>query len=411
VQHASAGQRTAVALTGQEIEREALARGQALVVGEAWGASTVMTARVRVLADSAWALERGQRVRVHLGTAERIARLVLLETDALLPGEEGWAQLRLEAPAIARARERFVIRAYSPLATLGGGVVAEPMAGKRTRLGAEDGRWLAAVLEGDVGEAVAARAALSGWPGEATERLAVTTGFSPDLISATVGGWSSVGAEPVGGEAERPYVLPGALISPAVAADAGRRLLAFVDAFHAANPLRLGPDVESLRQSFPSHAHSALADGLLGALVARGQLTLRDGVVARPDFQARPSAGQEKLLGSLAEAFRAAALSPPALTELPAQLRDSADLWPLLKMLEADGRLTRIDTELFIWSEALAEASQAVRRLLGGRSGLGPADFKDAVPVTRKHLLPILLHFDQVGVTSRRGNTRDVPAQ
>jgi selenocysteine-specific elongation factor len=304
-----------------------------------------------------------------------------------------------------------VIRSYSPLDTLGGGVVAEPIAGKRTRLSADEGGWLAAVLDGDVEEAVAARAALSGWPGEATERLAVTTGFPPDLIAATVAGWGNAGTRPNDDGGARPYVLPDALISPAVAADGSRRLLAFVDAFHAANPLRLGPDVESLRQSLPSHAHSALADNLLSALVAQGRLTLRDGVVARPDFQARPSAGQEKLLASLVEAFRTAALSPPALAELPSQLRDSPDLWPLLKILEADGRLTRIDTELFIWSEALADAGEAVRRLLGGRSGLGPADFKDAVPVTRKHLLPILAHFDQVGVTSRRGNTRDVPAQ
>jgi hypothetical protein len=184
-----------------------------------------------------------------------------------------------------------------------------------------------------------------------------------------------------------------------------------VDAFHSEHPLRLGADIESLRQSLPVHTHPALADALLAERVAEGRLTLRDGVVARPDFRATPTAGQQKMLGSLADAYRAAALSPPALTELPIPLRDSPDLWPLLRILEADGHLTRIDTELFIWSEALAEAGRVVRKMLGGRSGLGPADFKDAVPVTRKHLLPILLHFDQVGVTSRRGNVRDVPGQ
>jgi hypothetical protein len=183
-----------------------------------------------------------------------------------------------------------------------------------------------------------------------------------------------------------------------------------VDAFHSANPLRAGPDVESLRQSLPAHAHPALADALLNALVTEGRLSLQDGVVSRPDFRPTPTAAQQKQLGSLLEAYRRAALSPPSLSELPPALRDSPDLWPLLRILQAEGRLTHLDTELFIWSEALDEAGQVVRRTLGGRSGLGPADFKDAVPVTRKHLLPILLHFDQVGVTTRRGNVRDVPA-
>jgi selenocysteine-specific elongation factor len=408
VQEARGGQRTAVALTGQQIEREDLARGQVLVSVEAWSASSVMTVRVRVLPDAEWVLERGQRVRVHLGTAERIARLVLLEADALLPGEIGWAQLRLEAPAVARAREPFVLRAYSPVTTLGGGLVAEPAAPKRTRLADDEVDALNALLEGGVDEAVAARTHLTGWSGEAVASLPVTTGLAPADLAAATAKVPSVEETAGSGSTAGICRLADAVISGAVVTEGCRRLLDAVDAFHADQPLRLGVDVETLRHSLPGHAHPALANALLSGLVSSGRLAIRESVVSRADFRATLSTAQAKLLGALVEAYRSASLSPPTLAELPAPLRDAPDLWPLLRILEADGRLTRLEDELFIWSEALADAGAQVKRALGGKSGLGPADFKDAVPVTRKHLLPILAHFDQVGITTRRGNVRDV---
>jgi hypothetical protein len=205
-------------------------------------------------------------------------------------------------------------------------------------------------------------------------------------------------------------VLSEALFSPRVVAEGVRRLEAAVSGFHTSEPLRPGIDVEALRQALPPEAHPALADALIARLVGQGRLVVRQGIVARPDFQVRLSDAQQGLLAGLTDVYRSAGLAPPALAELPAGLRDSPHLWPLLRILEVDGRLVRLEGDLFVWGEALEAASGQVRRQLAGRSGLGPADFKDVVPVTRKHLLPILAHFDQVGVTLRRGNVRDVPS-
>jgi selenocysteine-specific elongation factor len=199
------------------------------------------------------------------------------------------------------------------------------------------------------------------------------------------------------------------IVSGSVAVEANRRLLDAVDAFHRAESLRPGVPVEALRHALPRNANVALADGTLQGLVAGGRLTLLDGLVARVGFAPVLTPQQAATLEGLSEFYRSAGLAPPAVSGLPDPFGTHPDLWPLLLKLEADGRLTRVDPELFFWSEALKGAIENVRSVLAGRSDLGPSDFRDALPVTRKHLMPILARLDQTGVTIRRGNLRDVP--
>ena len=104
VEEARLGERTAVALAGAGTDRQTLARGQAVISGPGWAPASMLTARLRVLQGAGWRIARGQRVRVHLGTAEVMARCAVLEAEALEPGDEGWVQLRLEEPVPARAR-------------------------------------------------------------------------------------------------------------------------------------------------------------------------------------------------------------------------------------------------------------------------------------------------------------------
>ena len=134
VEHAGAGERTAVAITGGEIDLDTAERGQVLVADGAWGATGMLTVKLRVVHGTGWTVKHGQRVRVHLGTTEVMARVVTLEGGEVPPGEERWAQLRLERPLLARTRDRFVIRSYSPVTTIGGGVVVEALPPKRKKL-------------------------------------------------------------------------------------------------------------------------------------------------------------------------------------------------------------------------------------------------------------------------------------
>ena len=164
------------------------------------------------------------------------------------------------------------------------------------------------------------------------------------------------------------------------------------------------------REALPRGAGPELADALLARLAEEGELEVERELVRAPGFEPSLTAEQEDVRSGLAGQFRAAGLSPPAIHELPAALRDHPDLWPILKLLEQAGDIVALNDDFFADAEAFRRGARDVRARLGGRSGLGPADFREVLPLTRRHLLPLLACFDRLGVTVRRGRERDVPA-
>ena len=396
VENARAGERTAVALAGGRLGREAVGRGQVVVGRDPWVAADRLTARIELLPDTAWRLERGQRVRVHLGTAEVMARVFLLDCAEMEAEASAWAQLRLEAPMVARARDHVVLRSYSPMTTIGGGIVAEPSPPPRTRLRGREGELLEAVLGPDPRLRLRAVLNLAGWDGVPEAELPVRTGDPP-------------GPLPPGGDGE-PFATARALYAGAVAREGRRLLRRQVARHHRAAPLRPGLPLAEARKALPRGAGPELADALLARLAEEGELELRRELVREPGFELSLTAEQERVRSGLADQYRAAGLSPPSIRDLPAALRDHPDLWPILKLLEQAGGVVALSDDFFADVDAVAKGARAVRTTLGGRSGLGPADFREVLPVTRRHLLPLLAHFDRLGITVRRGGGRDVPA-
>ena len=395
VKTARAGERTAVALAGGRVGKETVGRGQVVVGDDPWVATERVTARIELLADTAWRIERGQRVRVHLGTAEVMARVFLLDCDEIVAGESAWAQLRLEAPLVARGRDHVVLRSYSPMTTIGGGIVAEPSPPPRTQLRGREGERLEAILGPDPDVRRGAVLDLAGWAGVPAAELPVRTGDPPEARPGTGGGG-------VLGTSRALY--SGAL------AEEGRRLLQNqVARYHRAEPLRPGMPLAEARKALPREAGAELADALLGQLAEEGQLEVSRDLVREPDFKPTLTPEQEDMRSALAAQYRSAGLSPPAIHELSPALRDHRDLWPILKLLEEAGSIVALNDDFFASADAVSQAARDVQSRLTGRSGLGPADFREVLPVTRRHLLPLLACFDRLGVTVRRDRGRDVP--
>jgi selenocysteine-specific elongation factor len=400
VEAAEARDRTAVALAGEGADRDVVSRGATLLADSAWEASWMLTARVRLLEYPGWSLEHNQRLHVHLGTAEVLARGALLESSKLGPGESGWIQLRLEEPLVARAGDRFVVRAYSPVTTIGGGIVAEVQPPKRKRLDADVRGSLARILDGGAEEAIAAYLDLVGWAGADLGALSIHTGLAPAHVTATLPDVEASGALRTGRRA----------FASSIREKAEQRVLERADREHARDTLSEAVPLPPLRAALPSWAPSELAQAVIDKLVAEGHLEWVEGGVRRPGHRAELTGDQVAASQALERVFAESGLAPPSIDELPDELRTRPDVRSLLRRLESLGVVRQVADGLYVDSAELERARQRVRERLGGRRDLGPADFREALPVTRKHLIPLLNYLDGEGTTRRGDGGREVPA-
>ncbi|NIP59867.1 MAG: hypothetical protein GWM92_16225 [Gemmatimonadetes bacterium] len=360
----------------------------------------MLTTRLRCLVGTGWTVSHGQRVRVHLGTAEVLARVAALEREEIPPGGEAWVQLRLEAPLVARSGDRFVVRSYSPVTTIAGGRVAEPLPRKRSALGGGESALLDRLLRGGPEDRLRAALDLAGWSGADAPELPIRAGLSPSAVGHALSALRESG-DAAGGSV---------IFGSAPVEEGRRRLAEAVSAFHGAEPLRPGLPLERLRQSLPGErARDHLAQPLIDALGESGELEVEGDVARRPGFTPRPDEEQARVRDRLVSLYREAGLSPPGLRDLPDELAAREDLSALLDLLLEEGHVVRLDEEFLAWRETVDQAARDVERVFGGRGGLGPADFREVLPVSRKHLIPLLNHLDTRGVTVRTGEGREVP--
>jgi len=394
-----AGDRVAVALTGGAVDRESILRGATLVDSPEWEASWMLTTRIEMLPGSSWSLEHNQRVHVHHGTAEVLARCALLEEAPLGPGDSGWVQLRLEHPLVARAGDRLVIRAYSPVTTIGGGEIAEPIPRKRNRLSAAERDALQRLLSTEPSERVTSVLELEGWSGCRTGQIPVLTGISAGEVPPLLDELTEHGG----------LVATERAFAPHIRGQAEEAVLSAVERAHREDALRPSVPLAVIRDALPRWAPAELGEAVISALVETGRLETVEGEVRGPGFEPSMTPDQERASAELYRLLTAEGLASPFVDELPPELTGRDDFWSIVRHLEKSGRIRTVADGYYVGVEVLEAAVARVRELLGGQTGLGPGDFREALPLTRKHLIPLLTYLDGQGTTTRLDDGRDVP--
>jgi len=380
------GRRTALALVG--VDKSELARGHVAVTGCGWRATTLIDVAVELLPTARKPLASRTRVRVHLGTAEVLARAV--QTAAIAPGQRGVARLVLETPVVARSGDRFVLRSFSPVTTIGGGVVLDPFAPPRTRL-----RRRRVAAEQSPAARLGVLAAEAGLTGLAADSLAVRLGVSPARVTAVI-------AE------ARDTVLTSAetvVDRQAVLAEA-TRLAEVVRRYHEEHPLDPGMSLQALRAAVGTPAPpSAVTDAVLELAVKSGKLEVAGSVARqprwRPALDARATDASEKLARRLADAR----WQVPTVAELEREF-PGFPVRALLSHFARTGTVEPIDAERYAAKGALAEFRAALEAALAELGSATPAELRDRFGLTRKYLIPLLEWADRRGVTRRAGDAR-----
>lgn len=393
---AGAGQRAALGLVG--IERARIRRGDVLVAAPDWEAASILTVQLDLLRSAPAPLRHRSRIRFHLGTTAVLARLALPGQSELEPGATCWAQLRLEAPVVARGGDRFVIRSYSPVTTIGGGIIVEPLASRRKRVSPEQATAFAAIASGSVTEGLLALATAAGWHGTPVSRLPIESRFSPGEVARAIEESTGSGLVRAGDR----------IFAATIAATARATFLHTVDDYHRRHPLRRGIEREELRRALPPATAPALGEWVLAQLEAERRIVAEGPHIKRAGFEYVLGPEEQRAADLIRQILDDAGLTPPPISTLPAAVRDLPELRQLLRILETEGQVVALTPELFLSRASRDHAIAETRRLLAGRGPLTATDFREAIPVSRKYLIPILEHLDLIGVTHRRGDQRIV---
>ncbi|HKJ00128.1 MAG TPA: selenocysteine-specific translation elongation factor [bacterium] len=389
-----AGQRAAINLAG--VTKDEIQRGDQLAEPDSLLTSFLLNAELKLLADAPRELTQRTRIRLHLGTQEVIGRLVLLEEERFKPGQTQLVQLRLEREVSSRFGDRFIIRNYSPIFTLGGGRVIDPAPYKSRRLRGDLAQRLR-VLAGDDPEALVEQVVyLQGNRGVRAREGFIRAGLSEKQFGRIIDKLSSRGAIYCVDPAERKY------LHVSTVERIGGFMQRVLAAHHKAHPEREGMSRVELGGKLAVLFNDKEVGQLLQRLVKAGTIA-QEGPLYRMSGHEKSLTGQqEERLARLVEAVRAGGVMPPRRTALfEAADVDEKTGVQLAKLGTHNGQLVRVKDDLYYTPDTLAEIERQLRDYLAQHSQITVIDFKDLTGVTRKHAVDLLEHFDAVRVTIR----------
>jgi selenocysteine-specific elongation factor len=377
---AEPGMRVALGLAG--VAREDIDRGNTIVAADAaWEAALSFDVMLTLLPDAPRALIPRTRVRVHLGTSEIIARVFPLRSR-IEPGATGPARLALESPGVARGGDPFVIRSFSPVITVGGGRVVDPIPPRRKAFWPEGlnderlDRRLVALVERRP-------------HGAAADQLPILLGASPAQVNDLIANSDRFV------RAQDHWVLREVIDTVSQAA------VSRVEQFHRSRPQERGIPLAELKQSLRTTPW--ISTTVLTALERSGKLHSHDGQVSLPGYRPRVSGGSDqvnRLVSTIAEA----GLSPPSTAELSATFQMN-DLPAALRMAVAEGLLVAVERDRH-YAPAAVEQFVAALVDIGQTSPISPAQVRDRLGISRKFLIPLLEWADARGITIRQGDGR-----
>jgi selenocysteine-specific elongation factor len=385
-----AGSRAAANLAG--VETADVARGDVLATPGTLAATSMLDVELRLLAD-ARPLADGARARVHLASAEALARVRLLEAGVLAPGQSALAQLRLERPVAAGRGDRLVLRSPSPALTIGGAIVLDPLPPRRrARDRAAVERLRAASGDAGAAMALASEAGAAGLP---ADRLAAR--LTVPLASLLARLAASPGLVVLG--------QPAVVVAEDALVAIGARVLEVLESYHRKEPLRATMPREALRERVGPAAAAAF-ERVLSDLAAAGRIVAQREGAALAGHAVRLDSGEEAARRRLVDAATAAGLAGIEVRAFAAEGAEGGVLERVARVLVAEKVLARVGERGLVARAALDALVLALRERFASGSRLEVGAVKDLTGLTRKHAIPLLEYLDRERITRRAGAHR-----
>jgi selenocysteine-specific elongation factor len=388
---AKAGQRVAVNLSG--VEKSDIARGHVLTSSKGFFPSYRLDARLFLLTHVNKALKHRARVRLYLGTAEVLGRVCLLDREELCPGDTAYIQMELEERVVALKGDRFIIRSYSPVLTIGGGTVIDPVPLKHKRRRPEVLQMLELKDHGTPEEIIMFYL---------TKQAALLTLEELSAPKEIIFALTAAGKIKVITGDNQEYFVASAVYHSWV-----EKIKAHLLPYHQQYPLREGCPREDLRARFFSSLSPRLFQFLLRTMAQENIIKLSGQVVALADFVPQLAGEQQKIARQIEKIYQKRSCQPPGWPELVKQMGiDESQAQEVREFLFRQGTLIKITEELYFHAAVFDQIKKLIKNYLQEKKEISIGEARDLLNTSRKYVLPLFEYLDREHLTLRVGDKR-----
>lgn len=400
VQEVLPGQRTAVNLQG--MERALVQRGHVVATPGSLAATHMIDVHIELLPSCPRPLKHRAKIRFHTGTAEHIATVVLLDRVELAAGERAFAQIRLNQPVAALRGDRFVVRSYSPVQTIGGGTILHPLPRKhKGQDKREAARTLGTLLTSDESEIVLWHVRDSGWAGVSQDELSIRANVSAKSLEGILPGFISRKKIILYDKENR------RLLEAGVLEEIKQSILDTLADYHRRFPLKTGMPKEELSAQLAKPVDVKLYNYVLRRLTEQDLVVQEMEWVRLASHKIDLTGEEQAIRQKIEKAFLEAGLQPPFLKEITDRLPGTPRRHQeVLEWMVSQSILVKAKEDLYFHVTPLVELQQRLVSYLKEHGEISTPQFKDMTQASRKYTIPLLEYFDTQKVTIRIGDVR-----
>ena len=403
VDSAESGMRTAINMQG--LEKAVIQRGDILASPDALKPSYMLDVTLHYLRSCKKPLKNRARIRFHTGTSEILGVLILLENDELAQGEDTVAQIHLEAPIAAVKDDHFVLRSYSPVRTIGGGQILNPIPGKHKRFKPELIENLKALDHRTPEEIIAYHVGQAGFKGVSMADIKIMVNLSDKRLRTGIQGLLS-NRTLVQIDKEHKIYIHGDSLELLK-----KQTSANLITYHKANPLKKGMPKEELKSKLPSYLQAKLFNLILNLLIKTKTVMHEQDTVRMASHKVSLGMDQAVLRKNISEQYRSSQLTPPYFKALCQSLDvEMSQAKDVLLLLVNEGTLVKAKEDLYFDAGSLNDLKKRLVRFLETNGEITTPQFKEMTGASRKYVIPLIEYFDAQNVTLRIGDIRKLRA-
>ena len=401
VDQAKAGTRTAINFQG--LDKEAVNRGDILSSPDALIESYMVDARFHYLKSNTKPAKNRTRIRFHSGTSEILGYMILLDREELMPGDEAPVQFRLESPVCCIKDDRYVVRSYSPVRTIGGGAILNPASRKLKRLDQTMVQGMEALMGEEMEAMIAFFLSLEGHTGLSFKQLRVMTHITDKKLTATLQKMQAR-QDIIQTDKDKQIYVSGSFFD-----QFKDKAVEKIGEYHQANPLKEGMPTQELKSKF-QYIKDDKFFNILFTKLAKEKLVVQDkNLVRLSDFQVALQVDQQEVKEKISAIYQKAGLTPPFFRTVCQDLElDQKNAKDVLHMLIQEKCIVKTKDDLYFDAGAIADLENRVIEFLKANEKITTPEFKDMTGISRKFVIPLIEYFDSINLTIRVGDHRQL---